>query len=157
MAAIGLTQPVQASHNQRYERLSKAGVLIPISNPQRLPDGKLQFDVYAKGINKVDYLWSTFVGKDFGYYLEGTSKDKNRPCPFFKKSDKTYFHNETIKSMSHYRVTLGMSDHLMDTMIEAQCAISPKPDKDAAPDAQDGDYGVENYLMGMMPTRPRLG
>lgn len=137
MAAVAQTVPPEAKSGQRYEKLKKAGVLIPISNPQRLPDGKLQFDVYAKGISKWDYFWAKALGKDFGYYLEGTSKDKNRLCPYFEKKDKTYFHEETIKSMSHYRVTIGMPDHLIAEMTRAQCAISPEPDDDAAPDREE--------------------
>ena len=140
-----------SQNNVRHERLKKAGVLIPISNPQRLPDGKLQFDVYAQGINKWDYVWSKMWNKDFGYYLEGTSKDKNRDCPYFEKRDKTYFRNDTIKDMSHYKVTLGMQENLVNEMIAAQCAISPKPDDDAAPDAKDrSSNDVDNSLTSML-------
>ncbi|MBI4030602.1 MAG: hypothetical protein HY370_02905 [Proteobacteria bacterium] len=135
--ALGIAFHADAANGVRHEKLKKAGVLIPISNPRQLPDGKLEFDVYAQGISKFNYLWAKMWGNDFGYYLEGTSKDKNRVCPYFEKRDKTYFKNEVIQSMLHYKVTLGLPDHMMREIIDAQCAISPEPDDDAAPPADN--------------------
>jgi hypothetical protein len=141
--AAGLASDAD-SKNISYEKMRKAGVRIPISNAHLLGDGKLQFDVYAKNISKFDYIWSKLWGKNFAYYVEGTSDNKDRVCPYFEKKDKTFFRAEEIKPMSHYRFTLGLPKPMMDEVIAAKCAISPEPDDDAAPEAHDDQSS--NYL-----------
>lgn len=144
-AAAGLTiPPAVDSRNDsiRHEKLKNAGVLIPITNPQRLPDGNIQFEVHAKNVSKRDYMWSKLWGKDFGYYVEGTGTDGDRACPYFEARDKTSFRSEPLEDSQHLRFTLGMAGSLIDELVESQCALSPPPgDSIAPPMKEDNNRG----------------
>lgn len=152
LVTAGDVQEATAKHGRNHETLGKTGVLIPITNPRKLNNGHLQFDVHATGINKLHYAWSKLWGKDFGYYLEGTSTDENRQCPYFKKQDMTYFDKETVEALSHYRITLGLPKHMLNDLTEAECAISRDPGDKIAPNLNSND--TEPDARGPKPSAP---